>query len=289
MAFLRDRQKGWTLAALGMLLVSTDAIFVRLSGTDALSLAYLVALFSLPVCLLLNRHYEKYGPLQALKAQPVVLLTLAALFALSQICFLLAIQHTLIANAVAIVAAGPVFVALAASVFLAERSSLRVWLSIIISLLGIALIVGPSFGSSYLLGDSFALLTILFFTASLLLLRRNPNLSRYLILSVSSLLVLVLCAPWVQLSNQPDSAWLSAAAMGLLFNTGGRIAYANAPRFAASSEVALFNPVETIAATVWGYLFFAEVPSLQTLLGALIVLAGLLYATLGLSTDKLAG
>ncbi|MGB0866632.1 MAG: DMT family transporter [Granulosicoccaceae bacterium] len=276
----QDRRTGWLLAASGMLLVSTDAVFVRAAGTGAVELAWLVALFCLPLCLWLNWRFEVLRPLQALRAHPVVLTVLALLVVLTQLCFFAAVEHTQIANVVAIVAAGPLFVALGAGVFLGERTSPRVWAAIAISGLGIALIVAPSLGSAHMVGDLLALVTIIGFSATLLLLRSYPELSRFLVFSASAALLLVLGLPWVEPLEQPLSAWLCAAAMGLVFNTGGRVLYANAPRFAPSSEVALFNPVETVAATLWGVLFFAEVPSLQVFIGAVVVLLGLVLGTL---------
>lgn len=278
---MQPQHKGWLLAASGMLLVSTDAVFVRLSGTDAVELAWLVALFAAPVCWALNRRFETLRPLQAARQHPVLLGVLALLFALTQLCFFAAVERTQIANVVAVVAAGPLFVALGAGVFLGERTAPRVWAAIALSSAGIVLIVLPSLGTVQLVGDLFALATIVFFSASLLLLRRHPQLSRFLLFSASAVVLLVVALPWVQPWQQPWTAWACAAAMGLLFNTGGRLLYANAPRYAPSGEVALFNPVETLAATAWGALFFAEVPSAQVLLGAGVVLLGLLLGTVG--------
>jgi len=140
----------------------------------------------------------------------VVLLSLAVLFALTQLSFLEAVQHTYIANVVAIIAAGPVFVAVGAGLFLGERTSLRVWQAIGLTLVGIGLIVAPSLGSLNIKGDLFALLAITGFSTSLLLLRTQPEMSRYLILSASAALILLCGVFWVDVAAQPTSAWLCA-------------------------------------------------------------------------------
>ena len=90
-------------------------------------------------------------------------------------------------------------------------------------------------------------------------------------------------APFADPLGLDARAYLCAAAMGLLFNTAGRIAHSNAPRFAPSSEVALFTPVETVAATLWAWLAFAEVPEATTMVGAAVIVAGVLYGTLAAS------
>ena len=74
-------------------------------------------------------------------------------------------------------------------------------------------------------------------------------------------------------------AWLAILAMGLVCNPLGRLSYSNAPRYAPASEVALFAPVETVAGIVWAALFLGEYPALVTLAGAVVVIFGMLYAT----------
>ena len=82
------------------------------------------------------------------------------------------------------------------------------------------------------------------------------------------------------LSVSTDSLWVRLiAAMGMCFNPLGRLANSNALRFAPVSEVALFSPTETVAGTLWAALFLSELPSVLTVAGALVVLAGVFYGT----------
>jgi drug/metabolite transporter (DMT)-like permease len=55
--------------------------------------------------------------------------------------------------------------------------------------------------------------------------------------------------------------------------------YSAAPRYVPTAEVALFAPVETVAATIWAWLAFAEVPATQTVIGGIIVLGAIALAT----------
>ena len=67
--------------------------------------------------------------------------------------------------------------------------------------------------------------------------------------------------------------------MGLVFNPFGRVANTYAPRFAPVAEVALFTPIETVAASTWAWLAFSELPSTATFVGGAVVIAGVLYGT----------
>ncbi len=75
--------------------------------------------------------------------------------------------------------------------------------------------------------------------------------------------------------------------MGLCFNPLGRVANSNALRFAPMSEVALFTPIETVAGTVWAALFLSELPRPAAVVGAAVVVAGVLYGTVGSTTARL--
>ncbi len=116
---------------------------------------------------------------------------------------------------------------------------------------------------------------------SLVLWRRSPGINRPLALACSSAAMALIAAPFASIGDAPTRVFVAAGLMGLLFNPLGRLAYTTAPRHAPTAEVALFTPIETVAATLWAWWFFDERPSLATTVGGLIVLAGVLYGTIG--------
>ena len=284
-----NRPYGWLLAGVGMLLVSTDAPFVRWADTDARVMTGLVAAFSLPVYGLILWRRSRHSPdpsahsahalVRALRRRAVPLAAVAIALALCQLSFVAAINHTQIANVVAIVAAGPVLAALGARIFLSEHTSRRVWIAIGVAVTGILLIVWPSLGQPRFRGDLLALCAISCYIAATLVFRKYPDMGRVLALTLAAVATLVLCAPKLINADIGQSVWLAAAGMGLLFNTLGRICMASATRHAPSSDVALFFPVETVFATYWAWLFFSERPGTQTLIGAAVVIAGVLLGT----------
>ena len=109
--------------------------------------------------------------------------------------------------------------------------------------------------------------------------RRFPDLSRRAGLSVSAVMVIAVTGYTASPFTQDLRAYLAIAAMGMCFNPLGRLANSNALRFAPVSEVALFAPTETVAGTLWAALFLSELPSVLTVAGALVVLAGVFYGT----------
>lgn len=281
---IHERRLGWALAGLGMLLVSTDSLWVRLSEAGSWDMAFLVALGSLPVFLALNRVFESIGPRHSFRAAARPLLAVAALSAISHISFITAITRTDIANVVVIVAASPIVVAVIARLALGERATTRAWVAIGATGIGISIVVAGSIGRPTLDGDLLALLAIVAFSSNLVVWRRYSQLSRYVGLALSSVLVVVISAPFAAPLSQEPRAYLAAAAMGLIFSPAGRIAHTTAPRFAPTTEVALFAPVETVAATLWAWLAFSEVPTRATVVGGVVIVGAVFYGTFGAPT-----
>ena len=273
-----SRRLGWGLAALGMLLVSTDSLWVRVSGADALDIAFIVSVLSLVLygAMAVRRASASWD---SLRAHTRPLLVIGVLGAISQLTFISAITHTQVPNVVAIVASAPVLAAAFAWLALRERTSPRVAVGIAATVVGIGMVVSTSVGSPNLVGDFLALVAVICFAASTVIWRRHQDMSRVVGLILASVLVVIPTAFVADPSALDAPAWAAILAMGLLCNPLGRLSYSNAPKYAPASEVALFAPTETVAGIVWAAVFLDEYPALVVAAGAVVVIFGMLYAT----------
>ena len=279
-ASLDRRRTGWGLAALGMLLVSTDSFFVRLSELDGWDVTFLVAALSLPLQLTLQQVFDGGRPLEKFLRFPRGLLAVGALSAGSQTTFVLAVTKTDVANVVVIVAASPIIAAAVGRLVFGERTSGRVWAGIAVTVVGVLIVVSGSLGEPSLQGDLLAVAAIVCFAVSINIWRRYREASRFVGLALSAAGALVVSAFFAENPLGHDArAYFSVACMGLAFNPLGRLCHTSAPRFAPSSEVALFTPVETLAATTWAWVAFGESPEAATFAGGAVVIAGMLYGT----------
>ena len=182
---IEGRQRGWVLAALGMLLVSTDSYFVRLADIDGWTMAFLVSVVSLPVQL----ASRKCGGWRCRRRVP----GLAAWachgrdpFGVSQVCFIIAITRTDVANVVVIVAASPIIAAVVGRVFFGERTNCRTWIVIGITVCGVVIVVSSSIGSPNLVGDLLALTAVAAFSTNMNVWRRYREQSRFIGLSIAA-------------------------------------------------------------------------------------------------------
>ena len=81
------------------------------------------------------------------------------------------------------------------------------------------------------------------------------------------------------LTGHSATAWLAVGLMGALFGPLSRVLIAEAPKHLNAAEVGLFVPVETVAASLWAWLFFSEVPPGTTVIGGIVVVLGVLWGT----------
>ena len=281
------RRLGWLLAGVGMLAVSTDSLFVRLSEAEAVDIAFWVACCALVVYSTFGRWIDRRPAMESLRRHRLPLVGAGALSSVSQLTFITAITQTRVANVVAIVASAPLLAALCARLALGERITRRVAVAIAMTMAGIAVIVSSSLGQPTLKGDFLALVAVAAFAVNMTIWRRYPDMSRRAGLSISAVLVVLVTSFAASPFSLDTRAYLAIAAMGLCFNPLGRLAHTNAPRFAPVSEVALFTPIETVAGTIWAALFLSELPRPAAVVGAAVVVAGVVYGTVASSTSRI--
>jgi len=285
-----------------MLVVSTDSFFVRWSRAEVWDLVFWVALISLVTYFVAGSPFatgsrsvagssfvtgsrsvagsrtEPMNPIRLWRSFPVPLTAIAVLSTVSQVSYITAVTRTTVSNVVVIVGASPVMVALVGRVFFGERTTRRVWTAIVVTFAGMTVIVAGSVGEPNLDGDLLAVAAVLAFSVGVNIWRRWPEMSRIVGLSMASALSVVVASFFASPLSMDGRAYLACLGMGLL-NPLGRLLHTSAPKYAPAAEVALFTPVETVAASLWAWLAFSEVPEAGTVFGAAIIIAGVLYGT----------
>ena len=130
-------------------------------------------------------------------------------------------------------------------------------------------------------GDLLALLAIGGFSVNLVIWRRHPDLPRTLIVAVTAACTVLFTAVPADVSLLDRRALIATLLMGGLFAPVARLCISTATRHAPAAEVSLFTPVETVAASLWVWLWFDEVPATPTFIGATIVVGAVFYGLTG--------
>ncbi len=181
--------------------------------------------------------------------------------------------------------ATPILIVILAAMFLGEEVRIFRLTAVIIGLAGVIVVLQPKLSLSGLAGDRQALGAVVALLGALLaalaqvFIRRlvttetTPAIVFYFSLSATLIGAATIPFGWVW-----PSIWIAAAmiAAGVLGGFG-QIMLTSAYRNAPASVIAPFEYVSMLMAIAIGYTIFEEIPTLQTLLGAGIIMAAGLF------------
>lgn len=197
---------------------------------------------------------------------------------IAQVGVLYAVIHLYLADATAIAFSRPVFTTIVAVVLLSELVSARRWIATIAGFAGVLIMVRPGHAGV----DPVALIAVvaaLVFAVANVLIRMLASTeppSRILFyyhLGGS----IVFLGPAIYVWQTPIGIeWLMLGMIGVL-TTVGMIGFVRAFSVGEANVVGPIEYIRLIFATVIGYSFFAEVPSVWTMAGALVIVASALY------------
>jgi len=201
------------------------------------------------------------------------------LVGMAMICNIVAMSHTTVANAVLLMASGPVVAAILGRVLLKEPVSGRTLLAILFAGVGMAVMVGGGVVAGSLFGDLIALVGVLFFGAYAIALRRTTHVDMtpavFYAGAFGALVAAVTCfATGIGVRTAATDIALCVM-LGIVQLGIGSVLFALASRHVPAAELTLFSLGEPVLAPLWTWLGVGEVPSLATLAGGAVMLAAL--------------
>jgi len=282
-AIERTARGAFVLLVLGALALGFSPIFVRLSDLGPSATAFWRVALALPVFAL---------GISASDRRPTGLRDHLGL-ALAGVCFTgdLAVWHwsirlTSVANSTLLANVAPLFVALIGWAALGERFSRGFIASMAVAFAGVIVLMGGDLelGPAYLAGDGLGLVTAMFLSAYLLVVKRlRARLSTATIMAYSGAVTALLLLVVTLLSGEslvpPDwHGWAVLVGLALLSQAGGQgsIAYALAHLPAAFSSLVML--VEPAAAALFAWILLAEPMGALQIAGGGVILAGIVLA-----------
>ncbi|MCA9541413.1 MAG: EamA family transporter [Myxococcales bacterium] len=264
-----QRGRGLALTALGVLLMSPDALVVRLAGGDAVSsLAVRNVTLGLGLGVL-----ALFWPTPRPRAWgPTLLVGLGA--GVGSGLFVYAVTHATAADALIGLATQPLSAALIARFALGEHLPRRT-----LAAIGLAMIAIGVVASGQPIGGGLGLLAGIgcgtLFSANMNLIRRFDRLDPFTGVAMGFFIAGLIAAFFVPLPDLPAGRWTAILMLTLICLPLSFALVAIGPRRLPAPVVALLMLGETTLGPVWVWAVFYEVPSGRTLLGG-----GLLIATL---------
>ncbi|MDZ7749939.1 MAG: DMT family transporter [Halofilum sp. (in: g-proteobacteria)] len=279
---------GIGIALTGVLVLSPDALLIRLVDTDRGTLLFWRTLLQgLTLWAFLGAWYRGRLP-GIVRAMGRAGAGATLVFALSTILFVSSITLTNAANTLFMMATAPLWAALISWLVLGERVARRTWAAIACALSGIVIIFAGGIGGGTLLGDLVGLGAALSLASQLTIARHARATNLVPALAGGTLLVAVLVGPVFAAPASVhglDVLWLALLGVVVLPVAFGLLTLA--PRYIPSPEVSLIMQLEAILGPLWVWLGVGEVPPAATFVGGAIVLATLtVHSSLGLRAQR---
>jgi len=273
--------KALLITVLGVLLISLEALFVKLTNIEALKFAFYSGFFMLisTGCILL---YNKKGKTDESKFSNNIKIVLLCgfLLGLSNIAFISAIKNTSVANTVLIFSSAPVFSAFYMYIFFREKTTKNIFVASVFILIGLYIIFSSQLGQGQHTGNIYATLAIGIFALAFVILSRYKNINMLGILFFSSLVTILISFTFLNdISIDLNNLYVLLLA-GLITSPLARVLMGKGTKTLPTSEVSLLMIIETIMAPVWVWLFLNEVPTSNTLVGGAVILITLLLNSL---------
>jgi drug/metabolite transporter (DMT)-like permease len=289
--------QGRVLSALiiGAVTLGMSPVLVRLSELGPTASAFHRVFLALPA-LWLWRALEKRRSASSADVPPTLrskdykVMALAGFFfAGDLICWHWSLQFTTVANATMLATMAPIWVTLGSFLLFKERFSKLFLFGVGVAILGAAVLMGDSFQLSRerLFGDLLGVATGFFFGSYILTVGRlRAHFSTASIMLLTTVVTAILLLPATLISGEPLIAqtlngWIVLLALALLTHVGGQgaIAYALAHLSSAFTSVAML--LEGVAAVFLAWLILSEVPGGWQIVGACIVIGGVIIARRG--------
>ena len=210
---------------------------------------------------------------------PVIQISRGVLATCSAAFFILAVQHVPLADATAVTFIAPFIVTSIGGVFLKEPVGWRRWAAVAVGFLGMLIVIRPGMGVFHpaifitiAAATAFAARQIL----SRMLSGDDTIPTTVAYTSITSTLLLTLPIPFVWEMPAQGWIWLVGAAMALCAATG-EIFIIRALDVAQAVVVAPMQYSMILWSTLYGFLLFADLPDLWTLVGCAVIVASGLY------------
>ena len=211
---------------------------------------------------------------------------------IAMISFIYSITNTSAAITLLCLAAMPFFTALLAFLFLKEKMSLNVWISIFIATVGIIIMAFGSSGSNSIIGFIFGMLSSIGFSVFSVTLRWRTETPKFTTVAFSGFFCFIFASIMLLSTSQ---VFFSTSYNGALFSLHGvlvcmgLILYSIGSKAIPAAELTLLSLTEVIGGIFWVWLPILginEVPDSYTIIGGFFLFVSLVYYSLVMRWNK---
>jgi drug/metabolite transporter (DMT)-like permease len=211
-------------------------------------------------------------------------LAVAACTAVASASFIVALNHTTVANVLFMQALAPIAAALIAWAALQESVSRRSGVAMVLALGGVGLMVGGP-GGTHGVGLVLSVLMTLSFALAVVITRHRRDISMAPAICLSQVMVLAAVGPFAHPGAVGPRDLLLIVVLGVGQMGLGLAFLTMGARLIPAAEVALISLLEVVLGPLWVWFALSEHPSTATLFGGSVVVAAVAVQAGGQATE----
>lgn len=243
--------KAILITASGVLLMSLESLFIKLTSIEAMTFSFYIGIFMMLSInsILLFKH--KTNIILEYKKSYFAVIVCGILFGTSNMFFISAIKTTSVANTVMIFASAPIFSALYSYIFYKQKSKKNIFIASFFIFLGLFIIFSLQLEAGDFIGNVYALICVNLFALAFVVLAQYKDANRFVITSVAGLTAFSLSSFFVNDFYINQNTLFILLGAGLIISPISRVLMGIGTKTLIASEVSLLMIIETIMAPIW--------------------------------------
>ncbi len=279
--------KGYLLALLGVVILSPDALLIRLAGNDPWAISLWRGLIGGGMVLVYNQWLDRRPLREQIRPAGHWFYTSTLIYAAAQFSFIYAITHANVTDVLVIVAFTPLLSALLSAVFLHERVLPRTWIATVICGVGLAVLFSQAGSQSEPQGLAAAVVCAVLMAAQFVVIRSCPDANLTATIGFGSILSGLVVMSMTGLVWMGQAQFMAVLAMALIVGPIPFVLFTLSLRSITAAETSLIMLLESVLGSWLVWLFLAEQPSLQTMAAGILILSTLsVYGLLALRDGR---
>ena len=270
-----SRRRGQVYIVLAALAWSTAGVLQRELEVNTATQIAGRAVFAALALLVFVAAVERGHVVSAFTSMRAASLAVAALTALASGCFIVALNHTTVANVLFMQAASPIAAALIAWVALRESISRRTVVAMAVALVGVGVMVGGP-GGAQGLGLVLSVVMMFAFALGVVITRHRRDISMAPAICLSQIFLIVAAGPFAEPGTIGSRDLLFMVILGVGQMGLGLAFLTLGARLIPAAEVALITLLEIVLAPLWVWLTISETPATATLVGGVVLIAAVI-------------
>lgn len=272
--------KGILITFVGVLVLSSDALLIRMSSVPGFRAAFWRGLFTFLSVSIIFLITNKKEAATIVKTQYKRMLFPALLWGSSGVAFAIGVHNSGASIALVMISLGPFFASFQSFLFYREKPHPLTLLAALGAVGGIVYMFGSQLGTLEAKDFFYNIWSPLLYGTNLAYLRNNPTLNRQgiSILGGFTTMILALFISRFQIVI-PFKNLLPLIVLGAIVIPFAQLSIGHGTRFIPAAESALISSLETIIGIIYVWIFLNEAPSLHTILGGAIVFSCIVFNT----------